>query len=116
VLPPQPGEPELESVAIAGAVLRDSYASSHRWYGEFAEMLSDRRDTLDPPPVRDETLHHVLRTAFEDARTRRRSDRLRMTLQMLWADEVLEIQRKVQTDLVGSADLFIRRRHLGIMI
>ena len=40
---PRPGQPELESVAIAGAVLRDSFASSHRWYEEFAELLADRR-------------------------------------------------------------------------
>ncbi|HEX7443921.1 MAG TPA: FUSC family protein, partial [Acidimicrobiales bacterium] len=39
VQPPEPGQPELESVAVAGAVLRDSYAASHRWYEEFAEML-----------------------------------------------------------------------------
>ena len=31
--------------------------------------------------------------AFEDARARRRSDRLRLLLQMLWADELLEGQR-----------------------
>ena len=37
VHPPAPGQPELESVAVAEAVLRDSYASSHRWYEEFAD-------------------------------------------------------------------------------
>ena len=54
VCPPDPGRPELESVAVAGAVLRDSFASSHRWYEEFAEMLADRRKSLDPPPAHDE--------------------------------------------------------------
>jgi uncharacterized membrane protein YccC len=116
VLVPEPGEAELESVAIAGAVLRDSYASSHRWYEEFADLLADRRDSLDPPPVHDETLHGVLREAFEDARARRRGDRLRMTLRMLWADELLETQRQMQADLAGSADLFIRRRRQRVMI
>ncbi len=67
VLRPDPGQPELESVSIAGAVLRDSYASSHRWYGEFAELLADHRDELDPPPVHDDTLQAVLRAAFDDA-------------------------------------------------
>ncbi len=43
-LPPAAGQPEMESVAVAGAVLRDSYASSHRWYQEFAELLAQRRD------------------------------------------------------------------------
>jgi uncharacterized membrane protein YccC len=115
-LVPEPGERELESVAIAGAVLRDSYASSHRWYEEFADLLADRRDSLDPPPVHDETLHGVLREAFEDARSRRRSDRLRFTLRMLWADELLETQRQVQAELAGSADLFVRRQRQGLMI
>ena len=41
-LPSEPGKPELESVAVAGAVLRDSFESSHRWYEEFAELLADR--------------------------------------------------------------------------
>ena len=103
-------------MAIAGAVLRDSYASSHRWYEEFAELLADRRDSLDPPPVHDETLHDVLRRAFDDARAQRRGDRLRMTLQMLWADELLEAQRQVQDDLARSADLFARRRRHNLLI
>ena len=109
-LPPEPGQPELESVAIAGAVLRDSYAASHRWYEEFAEMLGDRREVLDPPPIHDDVLNDVLLEAFEDARDRHRGDRLRTTLQMLWADELLENQRQVQADLAASADLFVRPR------
>ncbi len=112
-LPPEPGRPELESVAIAGAVLRDSYASSHRWYEEFGEMLADRRDSLDPPPAHDDILHDVLREAFDDAKQRRRADRLRAAIQMLWADQLLETQRPVQIDLARSADLFVRRRHRG---
>lgn len=107
--PLEPGRPELESVAVAGAVLRDSYASSHRWYEEFAEMLADRRGALDPPPTYDETLHDVLREAFDDARAMGRGDRLRTTLQMLWADQLLESQRQVQIDLARSANLFAGR-------
>jgi hypothetical protein len=115
-IPAEPGMPELESVTIAGAVLRDSYASSHRWYEEFAEVLADRRDSLDPPPEHDDTLHQVLRGAFEDARVRRRRDRLRTTLRMLWADDLLEAQRKVQVDLSDSAELFVKRRRQRQMI
>jgi uncharacterized membrane protein YccC len=112
----EPGQPELESVEVAGAVLRDSYASSHRWYEEFAEMLADRRNSLDPPPGQNEILHQVLLEAFEDARARRRGDRLRTTLQMLWADELLETQSQVQVDLAGSANLFARRSRLELLI
>jgi len=107
--PLDPGKPELESVAIAGAVLRDSYAASHRWYEEFAETLSGRRDQLEPPPAHDDVLSDVLVQAFEDARDQHRGDRLRTTLQMLWADELLENQRQVQADLAASAQLFVRR-------
>jgi hypothetical protein len=109
------GRPELETVAVAGAVLRDSYASSHRWYEEFAELLAERRTDLDPLPVHDETLHEVLRSAFEDTRAQRREDLLRTTLQMLWADELLETQGQIQTDLAASADLFARPKHKGIL-
>jgi hypothetical protein len=109
-LPVEPGRAELESVALAAAVLRDSYASSHRWYEEFAELLAGRRQGLDPPPMHEETLHDALRRAFDDARDRRRSDRLRNILQMLWADELLEAQGSVQADLAGSAELFVRHR------
>jgi hypothetical protein len=109
VLRPDEGRAELESVAVAGAVLRDSYASSHRWYEEFAEILAGQRDSLDRPPDHDATLHGVLREAFEDARVSRREDRLRAMLQMLWADELLETQRQVQSDLASTADLFTRR-------
>lgn len=115
-IPSDPGKPELESVAIAGAVLRDSYASSHRWYEEFAELLTDRRDSIDPPPVHDRSLRHSLEAAFEDARAQRREDRLRMALQMLWADEVLDAQRQVSADLAESADLFARRRRQARMV
>jgi hypothetical protein len=65
---------------------------------------------LDDPPVDDETLHDVLRDAFDDARARRRSDRLRTTLRMFWVDELLETQRNVQVDLSNSAELFVKRR------
>jgi uncharacterized membrane protein YccC len=110
------GQLEVESVAIAGAVLRDSYASSHRWYEEFAEMLAGRRASLDEPPAHDHVLHDVLRSAFEDARAKRRVERLSLTLRMLWADQLLENQAEVQTDLRSSADLFVRQRRLASMI
>jgi uncharacterized membrane protein YccC len=110
LFPVEPGQTELESVSVAGAVLRDSYSSSHRWYEEFADMLAGRRASLDPTPPGDGTLQGALRTAFEDAREGRRGDRLRSVLQMLWADELLEAQRQVQTDLADSATLFARRR------
>jgi hypothetical protein len=109
-LPVEQGQTELESVSVAGAVLRDSYATSHRWYEEFAEVLAGRRGALDPPPPYDETLHVTLRQAFDEARQGRRGDRLRSLLQMLWAEEILEAQRQVQTDLADSATLFARRR------
>jgi uncharacterized membrane protein YccC len=113
---PSPGLQELESVATAGAVLRDSYASSHRWYEEFGDMLAARRQSLDPPPDHDDTLRDVLQQAFDDARVRQRGDRVRATLQMLWADELLESQRRVQADLAGSADLLVRQKHRSLMI
>jgi uncharacterized membrane protein YccC len=111
-----PDSPELESMAIAGAVLRDSYAASHRWYQEFAELLADHRTSLDPPPIHDRILHDVLRAAFEDARSRRRGDRLQSILHMLWADELLEGQSQIQSDLADSADLFSRQRHKGVLV
>jgi uncharacterized membrane protein YccC len=112
----QPGRSELESVAIAGSVLRDSYNSSHRWYEEFAEMLSDRRQSLEQPPVHTETLHHVLLAAFDDARNQGRSDRLRTILRMLWVDELLESQREVQVVLGLYADVFVANRRGRILI
>jgi uncharacterized membrane protein YccC len=110
------GRPEPEPVAIAGAVLRDSFASSHRWYEEFAEMLANRRASLDPPPAHDEILHDVLQKAFDVARSLHNRDRLRKVLQMLWADELLEAQRQVQTDLADAADRFVRRSKHRMMI
>jgi len=108
---PEPLEPELESVEVARAVLRDSYAMSHRWYEEFAEVLSDKREELDRPPVHDGVLDSVLLKAFDDVREHRRGDRLRTTLQMLWADELLQQQGQIQSDLAASATLFIRPGH-----
>ena len=112
----EPGQAELESVAVAGAVLRDSYAPSHRWYEEFAELLTGERTALDPPPGHDGTLRHVLRMAFDDARERRRGDRVRSVLQMLWADELLEAQRQFQSDLASAADLFVHHRHWTMIL
>ena len=40
---------------------------------------------------------------------------MRGILQMLWADELLEAQRQVQTDLADSADLFVRGRAKELM-
>ncbi len=114
--PPDAEQPELESVAVAGAVLRDAYASSHRWYEEFAALLADRRSSLDPPPVRNHVLDDVLAQAFADARAHHRADRLRTTLQMLWADELLEHQRQVQADLAAAADRFVRRKRQWLLV
>ena len=116
VRPPGAGLHEVESVAVAEAVLRDSYASSHRWYQEFADLLADRRTSLDLPSPHSEVLHHVLRTAFEDVRSQQRADRVQTALQMLWADELLENQSQMQSDLLASADLFVKRRRGGVLI
>ena len=103
-------------MAVAGAVLRDSYASSHRWYQEFADLLADRRDALDEPPAHGVVLHDVLREAFEDVKEQQRADRVQTTLQMLWADELLENQSQMQRDLWVSADLFVRGKRRGPLI
>jgi uncharacterized membrane protein YccC len=107
---------ELESVEVAGAVLRDSFALSHRWYGEFAELLADHRDVLDAPPGFDATLRDVLRFAFEDARGQHRVDQLRAILGMLWAEELLETQRRIQFQLADAADTFVRMRRGRLII
>jgi uncharacterized membrane protein YccC len=112
-IPSAPDEPVPESVAVAGAELRDSYAASHHWYEEFADLLADRRDSLDPPPTHDNVLDHVLVEAFADARRRRTAQLMRTTLRMLWADELLENQRQVQADLALTADRFNRRAQKG---
>ena len=44
------------------------------------------------------------------------SDRAQTTLKMLWADELLENQRQMQTDLLASANLFIGGKRRGILI
>jgi uncharacterized membrane protein YccC len=113
---PDPGQPELESVAVAEAVLRDSYAATQRWYERFADVLADRHDVIDTPLPHAEVLHEVLRTAFEDVRAQRRSDRVQTTQQMLWADELLENQTQMQKDLQASADLFVRAKRRGRLI
>jgi hypothetical protein len=116
VRPPAAGQPEVESVAVAEAVLRDSYAATHRWYERFADVLADRSEVLDEPPPHGEVLHEVLRKAFEDVREQRRTDRVQTTLQMLWADELLENQSQMQADLQASADLFVRGKRRGRLI
>jgi hypothetical protein len=116
VRPPAAGLPEVESVAVAEAVLRDSYAATHHWYERFADLLADRSDVIDDPPPHGEVLHEVLRKAFEDVREQRRSDRVQTTLQMLWADELLDNQSQMQTDLQASADLFVRGKRRGRLI
>jgi uncharacterized membrane protein YccC len=116
VRPPAAGQPEVESVAIAEAVVRDSYADTHRWYQEFADLLAERRGSLELPPPHGEVLHRVLREAFDDVRSQQRGDRVQTTLQMLWADELLENQRQMQTDLLASANLFIEARRRGLLI
>ncbi len=118
-LPPQtldPGRAELESVAVAGEVLRQAYDANHRWYEGFGALLAGRRDQLEPAEEHDRTLHHVLQEALDDARARRRGDRLRVVLRMLWADELLESQRGVQAELAAAAELFVTRsRHGGLV-
>lgn len=116
VHPPDPGKDEVESVAVAEAVLRDSFASSHRWYQDFAEFLAEQRPSIGEPPPHSTVLHHALQSAFEDVRSQHRVDRVQATLQMLWADELLENQSVMQADLLASADLFVRRKRGEILV
>ena len=51
----------------------------------------------------------MLRNAFEEARAKAAGP-ASVTLQMLWADQLLETQTQVQADLRSSADLFVRQR------
>jgi uncharacterized membrane protein YccC len=113
---PAPGLEEVESVAIAEAVLRDSYGTSHRWYQEFADMLAGRRTGVEEPPQHDAVLHDVLRTAFDDVGAQHRSDRAQTALQMLWADELLETQSRLQADLIAAADLFMRGKRRSVLV
>jgi hypothetical protein len=114
--PPAQGLGELEAIKVAEAVLRDSYADTHRWYLDFGDLLADRRSDLGLPTPQTEVLHHTLREAFEEAEAQRRPDRIHTALQMLWADELLENQSSTQADLLAAADLFVRRRRLGVLI
>jgi hypothetical protein len=114
--PPAEGQGEVEAIKVAEAVLRDSYAATHTWYLEFGDLLADRRSDLGLPPPRTEVLHHTLREAFEEVKAQRRLDRIHTALQMLWADELLENQGSTQADLLAAADLFVRRRRLGMLI
>jgi hypothetical protein len=114
VEPPAAGLLEVEGIAVAEAVLRDSYVVSHRWYQEFADLLAGHRASLSPPVPHGEVLHDVLRTAFDEVRAQQRPDRVRTALQMLWADEILENQTQMQADLLASADLFVRHRSILI--
>ena len=114
--PPAQGMGEIEAIRVAEAVLRDSYADTHRWYLDFGDLLADRRSDLALPPPHTEVLHHTLREAFEEAKTRRRPDRIHTALQMLWADELLENQSTTQAELLAAADLFVRRGRLGMLI
>ena len=61
-------------------------------------------------------IHGVLRDAFDDVRSQQRDDRVPTTLNMLWADEFLEDQRQMQSDLLASANLFIRGKRRGRLI
>jgi hypothetical protein len=115
VEPPAEGLAEVDAIAVAEAVLRDSYAETHHWYQEFADLLANRRSELALPSPRTETLHHVLRSAFDEVRARKRPDRVHTALQMLWVDELLESQSAMQVDLLASADLF-RRQRRGLLI
>lgn len=115
VEPPADGLSEVEAIAVAEAVLRDSYAETHAWYQQFADLLADRRSGLAAPSPQTETLHHVLRRAFDEVRARQRPDRVHTALQMLWVDELLESQSSMQADLLASADLF-RRKRRGLLI
>ena len=107
---------QLESVAVAGAVLRDAFALSHRWYAEFAELLADRRDRLDAPPEPDATLRHVLKDAYGDAIDTRRDDQARVVFRMIWADEVLQAQQQIQSQLAGAAETFVHMRRGRLMV
>jgi uncharacterized membrane protein YccC len=110
VHPPAPGLDELESIRIAEVVLRDSYAQSHRWYEQFAQLLADGRTSLPLQPPHDGILHDTLRKAFEEVGAEQRGDRVQTALQMLWCDELLENQNQMQADLLASADMFVRHR------
>jgi uncharacterized membrane protein YccC len=113
---PEPGSTELESVAIAGAVLRDSCEASHHWYEQFGQFLAEQRDNIDPAPSHDATLHKVLREAFDSVRRSDRANRMETVWQMQWADEVLEAQSNVEVDLADAATLFSRRKQHRILI
>ena len=104
-----PEGPELESVSIAGAVLRDSYTLNQKWYEDFSAVLIDKGEDLVPPATDSASLDETLRRAILDAGNRKRVDQLRILLQMLWADELLQNQRNVQAQLVTSAASLSRK-------
>ena len=82
-----------------------------------ADMLADRRAV--PRRALAARRGAPRRLAARPSTTWGRSsgdDRAQTTLQMLWADELLENQSQMQVDLLAAADLFVRGRRRGRMI
>ena len=101
-----PADGGVEPVAVAGAVLRDAYASSLHWYGTFAASLDGSGPDPGPPDAHDPTLDDVLRTAYDAARAAGRTDLLRLVIVMAWAAELLDTEHDFEGRLAGTARLF----------
>ena len=116
VRPPAAGQSEVESVAIAEAVLRDSYASAHRWYQEFADLLAERRD-------RSSFLFRTTRSsimfcgsAFDDVRSQQRGDRYRPRCRCCGRTRCSRTRDRCRLICWLRANLFVRGKRRGMWI
>lgn len=100
-----PHHAELGTVETARQGIRGAFAENSRWYQRLSNLLTGVGDQIDPLPVHEARLSDVVSVAFDDARTERRDDELRIALRLAWAEELLEAQRLMQVDVARTAAL-----------
>jgi uncharacterized membrane protein YccC len=100
-----PHHAELRTVETARQGVRVAFEENSGWYGQLSSLLTGAAEQLDPLPVHEARLSEVVSVAFDNARTERRDDELRIALRLAWAEELLEAQRLMQVDVARSAAL-----------
>ena len=96
----------------AGAALEERCRSVNAWYEELGTVLYGQARRPPPVPTADGKVTQSALALLDDARARRDVVELRTALRILWADEALDLEEKLQGELATSAVVFAERPRL----
>lgn len=102
-----------DAALAASRALQARCRTTNEWYGQLAAVLAGRQAATAEPPAGNGDVQRLALILFDEARAGGRIVEVRTALRILWADEALDDEAVLQTQLAIAARAFAERPRLA---